>query len=109
MEELLKDFMGKIDNQFELMGKRFDGIDQRLDGIDARLDRVDGRLETINNHATEFRSHFKQIHTKLDGHEKVFNVIADEITGIKFDIAHLSAKSGIHETEISTIKKRMQL
>ncbi|RDU37608.1 hypothetical protein DRW41_07135 [Neobacillus piezotolerans] len=104
MEALLRELMGKIDIQFDQMGKRLDGIDLRLDGMDKRFDEIDLRLdgmdkrfdgidgrldgvrgrietftETINNQATEFRSHFKQIHTRLDEHGKIFSVVADEL------------------------------
>ncbi|CEG29052.1 hypothetical protein [Bacillus sp. B-jedd] len=102
-----------IENRIDGMDQRFEGIEIRLNGIDVRLDGIDSRLETltetVNNHATEFRSHFKRIETKLDEQEKVFTVVADEIKGFKYDISHLSAKSGIHETEISNLKKRIQL
>ena len=111
-DQMDKRFEG-IETRLDVMDKRFEGIETRLDGIDVRLDGIDNRLETltetVNNHATEFRSHFKRIETKLDEHEKVFTVVADEIKGIKYDISHLSAKSGIHDTEISNLKKRMQI
>lgn len=107
----------KIDQRFDAMDKRFEAIDQRFDRIEHRLDNIEARLdnievridnievrldavetsivslkETVENNAIEFRSHFTHIETKLDGHDMVFEIIADEM---KFDLKPLRKKIGI--------------
>lgn len=114
-----------IDQKFDSVDQRFDSIDHefadvknRLGNVESRIDKVDSRLgsvenrierlsEQIENNATEFRSHFKHIETKLEQHEETFNVISDAIKGAKIDIVHLSEKSGVHEMEINQLKKRI--
>ncbi|MCS0791442.1 hypothetical protein [Cytobacillus pseudoceanisediminis] len=128
MEKILNEILSTLKEH----SKRFDSVDQRFDSIDhefidvknrlgnveSRIDKVDSRLgsvenrierlsEQIENNATEFRSHFKHIETKLEQHEETFNVISDAIKGTKIDIVHLSEKSGVHEMEINQLKKRI--
>ena len=88
-------------------------VNKSLDTIDSRLDKVESSIEslreTVENNATEFRSHFKHIETKLDRHEKQFEVFAEAIRGNEIDIKFLSEKSGVHEKEINQIKTRIQI
>ena len=69
-------------------------FDQRLDAVDQRLDSVDENItslrEAVENNATEFRSHFKHIESKLDQHEDMFAIVVGDLRGVKFDIEHLS-------------------
>jgi len=80
----------KLDQRFEKMDQRFDAIDQRLEGMDQqfvgvnqRLDRVEESIqtlkETIENNASEFRSHFRQIENKLENHDRMFEVVSEEM------------------------------
>ena len=85
MEELLKQMMEQMNWQFDKIDKRFDGIDQRLDGIDVRLENVEASVlslkDTVENNASEFRSHFRHIENKLEGHDKMFERVSEELRG----------------------------
>lgn len=97
-----------IDERFASIDERFDAVEKEITSVKVRLDQVEENLsEKINNNATEFRSHFKHIENKLDQHEETFLVISDELKGTRIDIIHLSEKSGVHDTEINQIKKRI--
>ncbi|MBP2242015.1 chromosome segregation ATPase [Cytobacillus eiseniae] len=123
LDERLGNVENRIDNVDQRLGNvknRIDNVDQRLGNVENRIDNVDQRLgnvenkldsleEIINNHATEFKSHFRQIETKLDQHEKQFQILSDQIIGTKIDIKHLSGKTGVHDTEINQLKKRIHV
>lgn len=100
-----------IDHEFADVKNRLGNVENRIDKVDSRLGNVENRIERlseqIENNATEFRSHFKHIETKLEQHEETFHVISDALRGTKIDIEHLSKKSGVHETEINQLKKRI--
>lgn len=82
LEELLKQMMEQMNKQFEKIDKRFDKVDQQFDVVNKRIDSL---KETVENNALEFRSHFRHIEAKLDEHDKLFEIIADEM---KFDLKH---------------------
>ncbi|MDM5228425.1 hypothetical protein QUF73_20060 [Cytobacillus sp. NJ13] len=107
MEKILNEILSTLKEH----SKRFDSIDHEFADVKNRLGNVENRIgrlsEQIENNATEFRSHFKHIETKLDQHEETFHVISDALKGTKIDIEHLSKKSGVHETEINQLKKRI--
>ncbi|WP_066290441.1 hypothetical protein [Bacillus sp. FJAT-29937] len=72
-----------VDRRLDAMDQRFESIDRRFDAVDERLDSIDHRLykleETVQNNATEFRSHFKHIHSKLDQHDENFRIISENL------------------------------
>lgn len=107
-----------IDHEISDVKSRIGNVESRLGNVENRLGNVESRLgnvensvdklsKQIENNATEFRSHFKHIDTKLDQHEETFHIISDTLMGTKIDIEHLSKKSGVHETEINQLKKRI--
>lgn len=96
MEELLKQFMGQ-------MNKRFDQMDKRFDQMDARFDKVE--LDMANNQ-TENRSHFRHIEERLEEQQQTFQVVAEEIKGIKIDINYLNQKVAKHDMEINNLHQR---
>ncbi|MEO2077620.1 MAG: hypothetical protein ABGX20_19980 [Bacillus sp. (in: firmicutes)] len=83
MEELLKQMMNQMHLQFEKINKGFEQIDQQFIGINQRLDRVENSIQalkdTVENNASEFRSHFKHIENKLENHDRMFDVVAEEM------------------------------
>ncbi|MBT2689127.1 hypothetical protein J7I93_13120 [Bacillus sp. ISL-47] len=103
--------LDSVEDRLTSVDGRLDSVDDKLVSVDGRLGSVDDRLQTlseqIDNNATEFRSHFKHIETKLEQHEETFHLISDTLIGTQIDIEHLSKKSGLHETEINQLKKRI--
>ena len=111
MEELLKQFMGQMDERFEQMDKRFDQIEQSMAGIKGEVQEVKGegrgkeevqelkvevqgiKVEMANNQ-TENRSHFKHIESTLGAQQSTFQIVAEEIKGTKLDLEYLSRKMG---------------
>jgi archaellum component FlaC len=83
MEQLLKQMMNQMHLQFEKINKGFEQIDQQFIGINQRLDRVETSIQalkdTVENNASEFRSHFKHIENKLENHDRMFDVVAEEM------------------------------
>ncbi|WNS75069.1 hypothetical protein RRV45_19655 [Bacillus sp. DTU_2020_1000418_1_SI_GHA_SEK_038] len=77
MEKILYEILDQLKDH----SKRFDKLDQRFDAVDERLDTIDHRLfkleEIVQNNATEFRSHFKHIHSKLDQHEDAIRILSN--------------------------------
>jgi archaellum component FlaC len=99
MEKLLKQMMEqmnrqfeKIDSRFDEVDKRFDEVDKRFNSVDQRFNSVDQRLDivegsikslqvTVENNASEFRSHFRHIENKLENHDKMFEMVSEELRG----------------------------
>jgi len=131
MEELLNQFMGQMENRFEQMEermdarfeqmeKRFDQVDARFEQIDNRFEQMDKRFDTVEqdirslteevrHNQTENRSHFKHVEAKLEQQQQqTFEVVVEEIKGIKIDINYLNQKVGKHDMEINNLHQRLQ-
>lgn len=65
--------------------------------------------ERFDNLTTEMRSHFKHIETKLDHHEKLYQVVSNELNAAQIDIEYLSEKTGVHDKEINQLKKTIKV
>ena len=89
MEKILYEILDQLKDH----SKRFDNIDQRFDGIDQRLQNLE---EAIQNNTTEFRSHFKHIHTKLDHHEEAFRLISDKLNENTTNTGVPNSKNSTH-------------
>ncbi|CAM3891362.1 hypothetical protein GCM10009865_11620 [Aeromicrobium ponti] len=100
----VEDRLGTVDDRLGTVDGKLVSVEDRLGSVD---DRVRALSEQIDNNAAEFRSHFKHIETKLEQHEETFHFISDTLIGTKIDIDHLSKKSGLHDTEINQLKKRI--
>ena len=111
LEDLLKQLMSQMDKRFDQMDKRFEQIDQRFDLIDTRFDKVENDIkelkEVVSDNQTENRSHFKHIESTLDQQQSTFQVVAEEIRGVKIDIEFLSQKTGKHDAEINNLNQRI--
>jgi archaellum component FlaC len=92
MEKLLEQMMEQMNRQFEKIDSRFDEVDKRFDEVDKRFNSVDQRLDivegsikslqvTVENNASEFRSHFRHIENKLENHDKMFEMVSEELRG----------------------------
>jgi archaellum component FlaC len=113
MQEQMANIGSQMNSRFDGVDKRLDGMDKRLDGMAKRLDGMDKRLDSMDerfdNLTTEMRSHFKQIDTKLDNHEKLYQVVSNELSAAKIDIEYLSKKTGVHDKEINQLKKTIKV
>jgi archaellum component FlaC len=106
LEQILVSMQEQMSDLGSQMNSRFDGVDKRLDAMDKRLDSMDERFVNLT---TEMRSHFKQIETKLDNHEKLYQVVSNELNAAKIDIEYLSKKTGVHDKEINQLKKTIKV
>ncbi|MGD6842939.1 hypothetical protein ACQCVH_10525 [Bacillus infantis] len=127
MQEQMTDLGSQLNSRFDGVDKRLDSIENRLTNVETRLDSVENRLDTVelrlggmdkrfdamderfDNLTTEMRSHFKQIETKLDHHEKLYQVVSNELNAAKIDIEYLSKKTGVHDKEINQLKKTIKV
>ena len=126
MEELLKQFMGQMDERFEQMDKRFEQMDKRFDQIEQSMAGIKGEVQEVKgevqelkvevqgikvemaNNQTENRSHFKDIESTLGAQQSTFQIVAEEIKGTKLDLEYLSRKLGKHDMEINNLNQRLQ-
>lgn len=71
-------------------------LEQRQGNLEqGQMSLVQGQknLEVIlNNLGTEMRSSFKHTEEKLDEHKRVFDIVADEIKGLKDDADFVNKK-----------------
>ena len=74
------------------------GIKREVQGI---------KVEMANNQ-TKDRSHFKHIESKLEAQQNTFQIVAEEIKGVKIDIDYLNGKMGKHDMEINNLNQRFQ-
>ncbi|WP_438312573.1 hypothetical protein [Sporosarcina sp. FA9] len=98
MEDLIKQFMEQMDKRFDQMDKRFDKVEHDIREL----------REEVGHNQTENRSHFKHLESKLEQQQSTFQVVADEIKGVKIDTMYLSGKMGGHETIINNLRQRIQ-
>jgi chromosome segregation ATPase len=117
MEELLKSFMSQINQQCALLSKEIGELKESLEG---RMDRLEGRMEkleknqenlalTVKQNATEFRSHYVKIETELEQQRDAYKIYATDLNKVITDIEYLSGKTGIHDTKINNIEKRLEV
>ncbi|MCR2821543.1 hypothetical protein [Lederbergia panacisoli] len=67
------------------------------------------RIETKVDHlSSELRSNFKYTNNKLDEHRNVFEIVSNEIKGVKVNIDYLSSKTGRHDTELDSIMVKLR-
>lgn len=120
MEELLNSFMGQMNQQFALLSKGIGELKDSVHRLEGRMDSLEGRMDkleknqenltlTVKQNATEFRSHFVKIETELEQHRDAFKIYAADINKVKTDVEFLSGKTGIHDTKINNIEKRLEV
>lgn len=79
-----------METRIDGMDVRFETMEQPFDGMDVRFDQVDGRLASLKNgqerlqekldHVTnETWRHFKHVDGKLDMHQSIFKLVADDV------------------------------
>lgn len=120
MEELLKQFMSQIEGRFDKMDKRFDQIEERFEQVDKRFEQIDKRFDKVEQDISDLReevrhnqsgnrSHFKHIESRLDQQQSAFQVVADELKGLKIDTEYLTGKTGKHDATINNLQQRIQI
>ena len=131
MEDLLKQLMSQMDKRFEQMDKGFgpngtrqelnsevQGIKGEVQELKSEVQGIKGEVQELKaevqgikvemaNNQTENRSHFKHIESKLEQQQSTFQVVAEEIRGVRIDIEFLSGKTGKHDAEINNLKQRI--
>jgi chromosome segregation ATPase len=101
LEEALKQILNELKNLKE--GQ--DRIEVRVDKLDGKVDKLELKVDTLSS---ELRSNFKFVNDKLDEQRKVFEVVSDEIKGVKVDIEYLSSKTGRHDMELNNIISKLR-
>jgi chromosome segregation ATPase len=108
LEETLKQILNELKNLKEGQDRievRVDKLDGKVDKIEEKVDKLELKVDTLSS---ELRSNFKFINDKLDEHRKVFEVVSDEIKGVKVDIEYLSSKTGRHDMELNNIISKLR-
>ena len=95
-----------VEERFESIDKRFESFDRRFTNLEKSQQQL---VTTIENQASEFRSHFVKIETELDQHREAFSIYAADVHKIRTDIDYLSSKTGIHDTKLNNIEKRLEV
>lgn len=98
MEDMLKQILTKLDGMENGFEKRFDSLEKRFDVLE----------EKIDNLTTESRSHFKQLETKMDDHQRAIEAVGEELSGTNFKIKTLSGKYGEHTIEIESLIRQIK-
>ena len=117
MEELLNSFMSQMNQQYALLSKGIGELKVSLEGrmvsLEGRMDKLEKNQEnlalTVKQNATEFRRHFVKIETELEQHRDAFKIYAADLNKVKTDVELLSGKTGIHDTKINNIEKRLEV
>jgi hypothetical protein len=50
-----------------------------------------------------------KIETELEQHRDAYKIYATDLNKVKIDIEFLSGKTGIHDTKINNIEKRLEV
>lgn len=94
MEEMLKQIL-----------KEMSELRQDVSGLKEGQERIETKVDDLSS---VLRSNFKYTNDKLDDHRQVFDVVSNEIKGVKVDIDYLSSKTGKHDTELNNIINRLK-
>ncbi len=65
LPERLAAFAARVDQRFEAVDARFDGIDQRFEAVDARFDGIDHRFEAVDARFDGIDHRFDRMDTRL--------------------------------------------
>ena len=69
MEDILNQILGEL----QKVNSRLDGLEKGQRNLEQRMEKLAmEQKEAIDNLATEMRSHFRHLESKLDQHQKVF-------------------------------------
>ncbi|PGP20998.1 hypothetical protein COA01_15785 [Bacillus cereus] len=112
MEDMLKQILeemqkmnSRMSNMENGMEESFNRLETKVDGLEAGQKRIE---EKIDNLTTEARSHFKQLQTKMDDHQRAIVAVGDELSGTNFKIKTLSGKYGEHTIEIESLIRQIK-
>ena len=108
MEETLKQILSEIKSLKQGQDRietKVDKLDARVGSLEIKVDNLDSKVDSLSS---EVRSNFKYINDKLDEHRQVFDVVSQEIKGVKVDIEYLSSKTGRHDTELNKIMSKLR-
>lgn len=118
MSELRQDVTGLkgdvTDLKQDVTGLKGDVTDLKQDVNDLKedvssLNEGQERIENnVDNLLSELRSNFKYTNDKLDEHRHIFDVVSNEMKGVKVDIDYLSSKTGKHDMELNNILNRLK-
>jgi archaellum component FlaC len=122
----------KIDNQFGEVKSQFKKIDNQFAEVNSRFEKIDGRFEKIESQLVEFREDIihrfhvisedviskvqlvaegvANLNEKLDRHiEENERGHKDILAAIKFSYAELDRRITNLESEMETLKRRMDI
>lgn len=99
---------GKLDSILEYLAAMQQGQEE-LQKNQLRLLQSQNRLEEkLDNLALETRSGFRHTKLSLDGHQDVFSLVSEQIRSLQTEVDYLSGKTGLHDTKIFSIEKKLQ-
>jgi chromosome segregation ATPase len=119
--------MDRLDGKMEKLEGRMDRLEGKIGNLEGRMDNLEvgmvnleGRQLNLENnqqdlnlsvqhYASEFRSHFGKIETELKQNRDAFKIYAVDLHHVKTDVEFLSGKTGIHDTKINNIEKRLEV
>jgi chromosome segregation ATPase len=109
----LAEGMNRVEARLDNIEVRLDKVETRLDNIELRLDKLEERQDkvelTLQHVGSEFRSHFVKIENELEQNRDMFKIYAADLHHLKTDVEFLSAKTGIHDTKLNNIEKRLEV
>ena len=116
----LKEGVSRLEVRMDRLENRMDGLETKVDGLEARMDKLENRqlnLEknqqgftlSLERYATEFRSHFKKVEDELVQHRDAFKIYSTDLNSVKAGVEFLSGKTGVHDTKINYLEKRLEV
>ncbi|TXC85944.1 hypothetical protein FS935_19140 [Metabacillus litoralis] len=110
MEELLNKFMKSIDSKFMTIEEKIESLSNDISELKKNISNLENNqqhLATTNeNQSSEFRNHFIKLENTLEQQRESFH---KNINKLSIDIDYLSSKTGIHDTKLNNIEKRLEV
>ena len=83
LPERFATFAARVDQRFEAVDARFDGIDQRFEAVDARFEAVDARFDGLDQRLDRMDARFDGLDQRLDRMDVRMQAITNDLGDLK--------------------------
>ena len=91
-EMTLNQLANKMDQRFDGLEKRFEGIDQQFVGIEKRFEGIDQRFDGMDQRFDGMEKRFGEMDQRFDGMEKRFGEMDQQFVGIEKRLGNVENK-----------------
>lgn len=87
--DLMRTFMGQVDERFTGVEGRLDGVERRLDGVERRAIRIEHNVDELKVDLKQIQKDMQRILNHIDSIEKDISINEDERAVIGMQLTRL--------------------